>query len=1336
MKCFIFELYSSIHMKNIILFFFSIFLLYSGNATAQHTHFNNLLRKNGLSSNKITVISQDSYGYMWFGTKKGLNRFDGVHIDNYLPIANDSTSLAGYYVRDILFTSTRKLIAIDEIGINVFNYKNENFKRIAKKEGTRIILENKNQDIFISLYNNDILVYDQDLNYKKTIDLEKILSKNLKTSITIGQLTKYDDDNFIFTVKTKGFFTFNINTNKISLLSNNYLSDIFVSKIVPMSSSEFWVATSNGIYIFINGKISRQINKDSPVHPLNSNLVIDIQIMKNNEIWIFTYGGGINIYNRLSKEISYIKQNKKDEFAIGSNFLSTTFIDRNATLWIGNANEGVSHLITDNPFKSYKLLLNDQLGQTSVPVSALFLDANKRIWIGSDGNGLYQLDKKVVKHISANENIKKISSINEISPGKLLVGTFNNGLSIFNVKENTVEHNLSLNQIFKIGSPINVLGKDKNNHLWIGSGRTAKIETFSGNHLLNSYSLIDPVKIEMLSMYPISNDSILYGGFEGLYCYSNQTSKLISKSPTLIYSIVKFKANEYWLATDKGLCLIDIVSKKTKYFDGRQGLNDVNVKSLLKGDSNNLWLATPEGISKFNIKKQSFINFTYKDGFVDNAFSESVKLKDDAGVLYFGGYNGLLEFDPKRIHKQRSVNKVLFNKITINHKDKLDEKDQVSEEYIADVQKIVLRSDQKIFTIFYSSFDYYFPEKIKFLYKLDGFNKSYKITSDRSLTFMNLPPGEYNLKIKASNTSGIWTKDYSSLKIVILPAWWQTFWFRLFCVVLLIVILFTINKIILERRELKRKFEFEKKIFEKQKDIDEQQLNFFTNLSHEIRTPLSLILSPLEEIIKNKQTEEPHKLQLILKNALRIKKLINRGIDFRKSQFKEPQIKAGYDDIVSFLKELATDFDNLIDVKKLSLTFESDVEELYMWFDAYMIETIFYNLLSNAIKYSEDEGKIILKLVVEGEHVIIKVIDYGKGIDVQEQETIFERFYQAKGHLEGSGIGLALVKRFVEAHKGEINVVSELGKGSCFAVKLLLGDSHFKPENKLLVEDITSDVFVDKEQLLNNGLSNTSESNTLVLLPNKTILLVEDQTDLLAYLNNSLSAIYNILTASNGKEALKIIEKNSVDLVISDVMMPVMNGYELCDAIKNNSETNTIPVILLTAKTMSADKIEGYIAGADAYIEKPFNLDVVKARIQNLLEVKQRQYSKLLEILDINQETDKIDSKDEMFYNRVINILEKHIGNPNFDIPLFVEEIGMSKSVIYKRMSKITDIGVNDLMLKMRLKKASLLLTHSSKSIAEIATIVGFHNTPYFSTSFKKQFSQSPSDFRKDRLSV
>ncbi|MEW7278552.1 response regulator [Aquimarina sp. 2201CG1-2-11] len=1308
---------------------FLFFLSHIG--IGQNAHFNNINREDGLASNFIRVIYQDSYGYMWFGTDNGLNRYDGIEMDTYRH-NSDIHSLTHNYVKDILQTNNGKLLICTSNNVDVFNYKTEKFESInfIGDFNYKGMVETPKNEVWVLSNNNIINVLNKDLQIVDYVNLKELeeWKKLPKNNIN---LFKYDKNNIVLHIKGQGFYLLNITSKKISFLCDDLLpKSTIISKIVPISTSEFWVLTHSGAFTITNGQLSNKYTAGDTKNGdhLTSNFILDFKVMPNNEFWLFTDGGGINIYNTITKKFRYILNDLNNTYSLASNFIFTAYVDKNSSLWLGTIKNGVSQLDADNPFSTYKLISTENNQKFNIPISSLFLDSRNRIWVGCDGKGLYRFENNILQPIIYDKTIKTITSINQISSNTLILGTYKNGISTYNTVENRLTKQKYLDDELNLDTKITFIEKDKG-AFWIGGSKVLKLNVANKGTLLKPDMHFSSNNIRALSFKATPKATPLFGTLYGLYSYTGKKFEEISNQPKKTNSIYKHKENEYWLATNNGLNLINIRTKENVLFGSESGLNNDEIRSLLAYDKKNIWLGTGQGVSKFNLETQKYVNFTYKDGFLDNSFNALKSLKLNDGRLVFGGVKGLLIFHPDSIKIKTKTNKALFTKLLINHKRVSSVQNQIlAGKSIEEAKLITLDHTQKVITLNFSSFNYNYTDNISFSYKLEGYNNDWSITKDKSLTFMNLAPGTYNLKIKASSLSGLWDESYTNVKIKVLPAWWQTTWFKLFIACLVIFITYLINRAILNRERLKRNFEFEKKSLEDQKELDEQQLRFFTNLSHEIRTPLSLILSPLEAIIgQTKNVTINNNLSLIQKNALRINRLINRGIDFRETQFKEPNIQVEYADIIIFLKELAGSFSDYSMSKNIKLQFNSNIDSLFLWFDKYMVETIFYNLLSNAFKYSIPHSKIILEINKLNEHVIIKVQDFGQGISVEDLPNIFKRFYQSKAHKGGSGIGLALTKKFVDAHKGNITVKNTSDKGSIFEVTFLLGNDHFEKSDLLEVNKDYKSNTLKKETLDTEIIFDPK-------LKNKNILIVEDEDNLRDYLLESLSKTYTSTAVENGLDAIEIIHNQKIDLVVTDVAMPFIDGIELCKILKENLKTCDIPIILLTAKTLNQEKIKGYETGADAYLEKPFSLNVLKSRINNLLQKRNRVTNKMADVLKISIDPETINTSDQKFYEECIAIIEKHIDDVDFNITKFSKELGMSKSLIYNKMSKITDVSINGLIQIIRLNKAAQMLIHTKKPITEISLLVGFQNAKYFSTSFKKKFGVTPSKYRTEKV--
>ena len=1297
-----------------------LLLLISHTNTAQNNpRFININRTDGLSGDFISSITQDNYGYMWFGTKNGLNRYNGVDIDVYKHDAKNKKSLRNNSVKHILSTSNGALLICSQNGVDIFDYNTEFFEHITivGTYGLKKMIEVSPTEIWILTDNNAILTLDLTTRQTGVLNIEKVFKRTVPFA-TSFKLFPFGGLHIVLATKDDKLFLLNPLNKSVKVISSKIKSGLSSrGKLYPINESEFWILDREHLSIYKNGKLHKYISKGDTKNGanLNSNYLLDLKKMPNDDVWVFTDGGGINIYNTKTEKFRYIENDSNDAYSISSNFIYTSYLDKEGGLWLGSVKNGVSHLDVENPFMTYQLFKNTETQQYGVPISSLFKGKDSTIWVGSDGNGLYKFrDNKIVPVISK-ESIKSVSSINETSPNHLILGIYNNGISSFNRTSRKLTKESQIDSKLNMYSKVFFVKHDKNEGLWISAGATLHIKS---NRDKNKLKPQKRIKLNTLSINAISRDTILLGAWGGLYRYVNGNYEMVSNTPKNVKWIHKYKANKYWLATSKGLCLIDLASKETIFYGTNAGLNVENINAILQDDSNNLWVGTAFGISKFNLESKKYTNFTYQDGFVDNSFNNPNALKGVDGRFYFGGTKGVLVFHPDSVKVRAKVNSVKFTKTFVDSKEVI-RKDTL--------KTITLQPGQQVLTVHFSNFQYKYQDKIKFSYKLVGYNKEWAVTNKRSLSYMNLTPGTYKLKVKGSSASGMWDNSYASIVIKVLPAWWQTAFFKIGLLVLILLVIYFVNRSILKRKQLKNTFEFDKKLLEEQKNMDESQLRFFTNLSHEIRTPLSLILSPVEEIIKKHDIDSKlmNNLNLVQKNALRIERLVNRGIDFRKAQLREPELQIVKQDFIAFLKDLVASFKDFSKTKNIELIFKTHPKELQVWFDTYMMETVFYNLLSNAFKYSYPNSKIIMEVFSEKGDVIIRVVDCGKGIPNEDVNHIFKRFYQSKEHIRGSGIGLAITKHFVEAHKGSIKVTSVLKKGSCFEVKLPV-ESVLKNSN-MRFEAGEKDAVSSIKKII--PATNVTINDKL---KNRTVLIVEDEPNLQKYLVTNLSYHYNVISASNGLEALNLVKNTSVDVVVSDVRMPKMTGIEFCKAVRKEETLKNMPIILLTAKVTSDDRMEGYNTGANAYIEKPFRLDVLQSRINNLLESQTKIKNSVLGVSEEVKEG-KETSKSS-FYNKTISILEKNIGNPDFGVTLFVEIMEISKSVIYKKLKENSIVGINELMLTIRLNKASQLLIHTEKSIPEISEIIGFNNPKYFSTCFKKKYGTTPTKYRKEQI--
>jgi len=1307
-------------IKSIIIYFCT--LVVYGQTTPQ---FINLNRTDGVSNDFITCITQDEFGYMWFGSQDGLNKFDGKQIEVYKQ--KETTYLRTNSIKDILYHGEIGLLVLTDRSIEIFNYKNKEFENVLfnAKFFPEFLVQGGANEIWL-VSSRSIFVFNTETKKIKELEIEKIISKKRLAKKRI-RFYKYGRDKVVLHVGKK-LFRLDPESRKLASLSSNFeVKNRTKFKIIPYRSNEFWIISLSGVDWYKKGVLFESFYKGNAKKNLNSNYILDLKPMSNNEVWLFSDGGGINIYNTEKRKFTYIESNNNNPFSLSSNFIYTSYLDRDGVLWLGHINNGISLLDKGNPFETYQLFNKKDSLQFTVPISSMFKDSDNTIWVGSDGNGIYKFKNNKIQHVYFDESIKTISSINQITKDKFLLGVFKNGVTIYNTSSHTLTKQKLLDQKLKMNAKVAFIEKDPENRFWINTGNSTIVTSpLISNEQLK---LEKRMTVNGLSFYSEKNGPFLVGNFGGLYSYKDRTLQVVSGEPKMIKFILKKEGNEFWLATNKGLCLIDIVTKKTKFYGEKEGLNSENISGILRDKEKNLWVCTLKGVSKFDIETKKFFNYTHKDGFLDNIFNNPVAIKDSLGKFYFGGTKGVLAFHPDNVNKNDKSYKVIFTKLTIDKKDKFFEKP------IEKATEIRIAPGEKLFTVGFSPMEFRHPNKIDFLYKLEGYDKDWIETNKNSISYMNLKPSNYTLKIKVLNTIDNTTDTkFSSIEIIVLPFWWQTAWFKVLFILFVLCFIFIINKAVLRRKQIKRDFDFEKKVLKEQKDMDEKQLRFFTNLSHEIRTPLSLIISPLQEIIKRHSVanDVETNLNLIQKSALRIERLVNMGIDYRKFEYKTPEIQGEKLDIVVFIREIVKSFRDFSKINNIELSYTTNHKILMAWFDKYMMESVMYNLLSNAFKYSYDGGKINLLVEKKGGNVIITIKDRGQGIAKEDLKNVFKEFYQSKNHKKGSGLGLALTKRIVEAHNGTIEVNSKLQEGSCFKVVFPINDLLFDKNKRLALGNESVLSSIQQVTYSENSFQRVREKDVLEVpkLKNYTLLVVEDESNLREYLVTNLSFNYFVLTASDGVEALGILANKKVDLIVSDVRMPRMSGTELCKEVRANKAFIDIKILLLTAKVLNENRKEGYESGADAYIEKPFQMDVLISRIDNLIG-SQLKYKKNLMGLGDSENHNK-GSVESSFYDTIIAVLEKNISNPDFKASLIIKELGISKSVLYTKLKKNSISNINELMQSLRLKRAAQLLIHTSKSPGEVATMVGFGNSKYFSTCFKKIYDTTPTNYRKE----
>jgi signal transduction histidine kinase/DNA-binding response OmpR family regulator len=800
-------------------------------------------------------------------------------------------------------------------------------------------------------------------------------------------------------------------------------------------------------------------------------------------------------------------------------------------------------------------------------------------------------------------------------------------------------------------------------------------------------------------------------------------------------------------------------------YDKSGGAPDNSVYGLASDGQGNIWISTLNGLGRFNPDLEQFRNYYISDGLQSSSFIWDASFKGHDGRLYFGGINGLNAFYPEEIVDHVELPKIFISKLIINN-----EELRIGYEFNGKVllnrdirytEEITLTRRESVFSLEFTAMDNINPMEVLYRYKLEGFDEDCIQSSaeERSVRYTNLNAGTYFFRVKASNSDGIWNEDPAILKIIILGPWWKTWWAIIIYSIIFALLLITFRKFILVRAKLIHEARMEHLEREKTEEMYQMKLRFFTSISHEFRTPLTLILGPLQNIIGSLEndTRFTRQIQTIKRNSERLFRLIDQVIEFRKIESNKINLYASEGDIVLFVRELVDSFEEIACQRSITLEFHSEMENSKLWFDENKVDKIIYNLLSNAFKFTPDKGRIRVVLSPassipsEGtteskdpslphRFIAINIEDSGIGIADNDLEHIFDRYYRVENQdsfvQTGSGIGLSLAKELTDLHRGQIKVTSRLGKGTSFTLYLPIGNDHLSEEEMVTrAEEKTGKDISLKQFALTDEHEYIDRYEPVQPQLDRgerpLLMIVDDDPELRSFIKNNFNTDYIVIEAENGQEGFEMALKNNPDIIIIDIMMPVMDGIELTRKIKTDIKTSHIPIILLTAKADVESRIEGLDTGANAYIAKPFTTKLIEVQIHNILKNRDSLRKKFSKELVLQPSEIAITSLDEEFLQKAIYTVEEHMSDTEFSVETFIKEMGMSRSRMHRKIKALTAHSTSEFIRTIRLKRAASLLEKSKLPIEETAYAVGFNSTAYFTKCFKIQFGKTPSEYMK-----
>lgn len=1254
-----------------------------------------------ISNDNIWSIIQDKTGKLWVGTEDGLNHFDpetGKSI-RYKADPNDDKSLSFNFITSLYLDNSNNLWIGTEYGINKLDLSNtsKGFTQypylLDEKSNllhnyiykiTSYLNEDKEEIIcwstkkgFKMIDNNNIVDYQIENRSASFSFFRDIYSFSQQGNyLLLGSemgLTVFD-------IKKKEFTKFFGDYDETVKLSHNTVSSIFVDR-----TGVLWVGTKKGLNKFDTYNNNFELYLTSAFDP-NKSIITGIQQMKNGSIWISTMGGGIYRFNDDAEDFEgevkslftkyKIKTNQENDFA---DFIQKLHTDRNGNLWIGTAGGGVYAFNVNDISSSSNLITNYTHFNVSGDSGKALSDNYIMAFEESDDNGIW-------------------------------VGTWSEGLNKILPNGNVIIYDHpALENI-----PIVFLYEDSRGVLWIGT---------RGKGLIKASFIDNKLVAAKQFRHNTENGSI---------------------SNDFINTIFEDHNGKFWVGTEGGLNYFDPRNESFELLRLNNNANTEVVEGILEDADGKLWLSHWKGITVIDPDKKNNIvinEFDVRDRIQGGFFYNNVCLKDKLGNLYFGGSNGFNIIYPAMVNKNPYKPQVELIELRL-----FDQPIALNKEYnervilnksLSETKKITLRHFENSLSLEFAGMHYSVPEKNQYAYRLKGFEDDWKISSAerRYATYTNLPDGKYVFQLKASNSDGIWTNSLKELKIEINPPWYKTWLARLGYALVVLAILYLFRRFIIIRTNYVNNIRLERINRENIEKLNKAKLQFFTNVSHEFRTPLTLILGPLEKLINSGEGGKPFKDQLgiVNRNAQRLLRLVNQLLDFRKAEAGKLKLKVTEGDIVKFLKEVKLSFDGIAEQKNIKFIFRTSSNAINLFFDRDQFEKIFFNLLSNAFNHTADGGEIIIEASETKEAVFIKVEDNGSGIKQENFKKIFRRFYSEDdpSH-QGTGIGLALTKSLVELHKGKITVESNENEFSRFTVEIPLGCQHFK-ESELLDEYQDSELIqhyydLNKEEIITEDDEFDEKVDSKKL---KRILIVEDNPEVRAYIKSIFFRQNLVLEAGNGLEGIKLAEEECPDLIISDVMMPGLDGINFCRQIKENVKTSHIPVILLTARTSLIFKIEGLENGADDYITKPFNNKELQLKVRNLINSRELLKKSFTdnEVLNIEPKKVTLSSTDETFIKNALESIERNMSNSEYSVEALCKDVGMSRMQLYRKLKAITGQSANEFIRTIRLKRAAQLLVQNQLSIAEVTYEVGFTDLQYFRKCFKKQFNTNPSEY-------
>jgi signal transduction histidine kinase/ligand-binding sensor domain-containing protein/DNA-binding response OmpR family regulator len=1351
----------------ILLIFFFCALLGSSAQANYSTHYYTVA--GGLSNNTVNCIYQDKAGYIWIGTNDGLNMFDGysfrifrnqpgnknsINHNNILFIKEDhqgqlwigtSTSLSLFHPSNSSFTNY--FVNNDKQGYH-FSESNNNHHRYTMFEigDSGILYTSIGTGLLqINLVSKNAQLFQADNNCGKIINHILLLDKY----ILIGS-------------SDAGLDLLSLSTKKTKHLRALHQKNI--SFMAPRDEQHIWLGSygmGSGILDLNNDVFTTlPINDNSSEKFRRDNILCGLK-SKQNGIYIGSESG-LFTYNSAAQRYDYFADNSFFSSApVVKEVTRCIFEDKDGNYWVGTYREGLIYMQKNTPGFSVLKDLQPSANGSMGYVNALLSDRSG-IWIASGQRGLLHFNPSQKQFSTYNQGeapyhlqSRELCFLMQHSDGKLWIGTANAGVMTYDPSTKKSKHFLFVpsDKNYNSGNQTMAILEDQAHNIWVATeGDGVQIidpKTHNIRHLRHYPNKESIASNWVRSLALDAQGNIWIGTISGLSKYNPKNNKIVNflasdraqstlKDNTITH-ILCDKQGRLWFATSKGLHLLENPYKNEKeyvfkYYSSQNGLINNTIHALVQDLNGNIWMSTNGGISMLNVAQQKFINYPFSDLPID-FFCEKSACITPSGLILFGGLQKLIYFDPDHIQAaphnlQAQITELrLFNQV-ISPGDSINDR-IVLKNPINTLDEIELKYAENVISFLLSSLYFNDPNGIEYSYKLDGFNKEWLHTSagNRLVTYTHLAPGKYTFHVQVQNKSGHNIGKEKILLLSILPPWWRSNIAYLLYLVIFIFLLWLYRYFTFKQIHLKQEITLQKAAVEKQQELIDAKMEFYTNVSHEFKTPLTLIQGPIDKLIREDLQADRQNLYALMKqNTLRLRKYIDEILLFRKIQTNNQELKVSQQDFLHFLKPITDAF--RFQTQNNNITFDVNCSEqsISAWFDEDKLEKILMNLLSNAIKYTPKNGAVALNIVCSdsGAKIAITVRDSGPGIPKNEQEKIFDEFYQSKANpsIEGIGIGLSLVKSLITLHKGSLSLRSEVGEGAAFKIILPISRDAYNSDE--INAHKSNRAQYEKTEML---FTDPASSN--IVKSEYKILIVDDNHDIRSFLKGELETRYHIIEAENGRKAIDIAIAERPNIIISDVMMPEMDGFELCKAIKTDEALCATPVLLLTAKTSEESVISGLEFGADDYIAKPFNIDILQIKVRNILrqmEVLKKRWKSIPEkSTEAEIAIPAIAAENNEFVQKLINAIETHIENVDLTPALLAQTVGISRTKLYAMVAEHTGYSVIDFIYIVRLRKAAEMLPSGKFTVSEVSWKVGFKQHSHFTKRFSEHFGKTPS---------